>query len=160
MQVIEPAALAAAGPADLDALVARRGFTLVLGDGDLRGVPAAIALFADYTILRPAARLTIDAPETWAGAVWRIGRRAIALPETLTADEAQVRGLIDEISEASAEQWLAGRSTLALDSAAELIRRRGGDLVERTEFARLFAAGEPQQGLAAFLRKTRPDFRR
>jgi hypothetical protein len=48
-------------------------------------------------------------------------------------------------------EWVGARSAIALDAAANLIRRRGGDLLERAEFARLFAAGEPQKGLAAWL---------
>jgi len=53
---------------------------------------------------------------------------------------------------------LAFLRPVALDAAANLIRRRGGDVLERAEFARLFAAGEPQRGLAAFLnRRMRTD---
>lgn len=35
---------------------------------------------------------------------------------------------------------------------------RGGDRLERAEFARLFAEGEPQKGLAASLAKAKPPF--
>ena len=48
-------------------------------------------------------------------------------------------------------EWVGTRSAIALDAAANLIRRNGGDILERAEFARLFAAGEPQKGLAAWL---------
>jgi hypothetical protein len=50
------------------------------------------------------------------------------------------------------------KSTIALDSAAMLIDRRGGDALERAEFARLFATGTPQEGLTAFLEKRQPRF--
>jgi enoyl-CoA hydratase/carnithine racemase len=56
--------------------------------------------------------------------------------------------------------WIGGRSTLALDAAAALIRGRGGDVTERFEFARLFATGEPQEGVGAFLEKRRPKWLR
>ncbi|MGZ7042115.1 MAG: hypothetical protein ACXVH7_10030, partial [Thermoanaerobaculia bacterium] len=56
------------------------------------------------------------------------------------------------------EEWMRGRSGLAIDSAAALIRRRGGDPLERAEFARMFAIGEPQVGLSAFLAKRKPEF--
>jgi hypothetical protein len=52
----------------------------------------------------------------------------------------------------------AGRSALALDSARMLLENRGRDALERAEFARLFAIGEPQEGLRAFLEKRRPSF--
>jgi hypothetical protein len=39
-----------------------------------------------------------------------------------------------------------------------LIRSRGGDRLERAEFARLFALGEPQKGLGAFLAKKPASF--
>jgi hypothetical protein len=68
----------------------------------------------------------------------------------------------DEITDHDAEawcaNWLKGRSVLALDSAATLIRSRGGDRLERAEFARLFATGEPQTGLGAFLAKKSPRY--
>jgi enoyl-CoA hydratase/carnithine racemase len=56
------------------------------------------------------------------------------------------------------ERWMSHRSAAALDAAAMLIRSRGGDALERAEFARLFATGEPAEGLAAFLAKRRPSF--
>jgi hypothetical protein len=65
-------------------------------------------------------------------------------------------GLCDEVGKG--EAWLGVRSTEALDAAAMMIARRGGDVLERAEFARLFATGTPQEGLAAFLEKRRPRF--
>ena len=120
---------------------------------------AGDCLFADYLALAEGANLTLDHPHAWAGAIWRIGGRAWRLHlsgrSTFTAEEARVEGLCDEVGD---EPSMAHRSALAADAAAELIARRGGDALERAEFARLFAAGEPQEGLAAFLEKRRPRF--
>jgi hypothetical protein len=54
----------------------------------------------------------------------------------------------------------AGRSTLAMESARMLLEHRGGDSMERAEFARLFAIGEPQEGLRAFLEKRKARFQK
>ena len=138
----------------LDALLERREAVVAFGDGELRGLPAAALLFADYAVLRRGATLILDAPEGWAGAVWRAGRRALL---------SKAEELVDEITDLDADawraSWLRGRSVLALDTAAVLIRSRGGDTLERAEFARLFAIGEPQTGLAAFLARQQPRFR-
>lgn len=56
------------------------------------------------------------------------------------------------------QEWIGARSAIALEVAAALIRKNGGDELERAEFARLFAAGEPQRGLRAFLEKQTPAF--
>jgi enoyl-CoA hydratase/carnithine racemase len=104
--------------------------------------------------------LVVDTPAAWAGALWRVGGKALRLyllRERFPASEAIEAGLADAIGD-DAAAWLAGRSTLALDSAAELLRRRGGETLERAEFARLFAIGEPQRGLEAFLAKRHPRF--
>ena len=45
-----------------------------------------------------------------------------------------------------------------MHSAATLMRRNQSFAEERMEFARLFSTGEPQSGLASFLRKEPPDF--
>jgi hypothetical protein len=93
-----------------------------------------------------------------AGLVWRLGPAAYRLllsdKTTFTAFEALAAGLCDSNS------WSFNRSSLAFDSAARLIGCRGGDALERAEFARLFAAGEPQEGLSAFLQKRPPEFKR
>lgn len=98
----------------------------------------------------------IDSPEKWAEVVWRIGRRALKLHidgrTRFSAEEALELGLIDEV--VSGEN----RSALARQVAAELVRSRGGDALERAGFALLFAAGEPQKGLRAFLEKRKPSF--
>ena len=143
---------------------------LAFGEGVVAGETAAAALFGDFFALREDATLTLDSAEAWAGAIWRIGRDAWRLHlqsrRTFTAAEALRRGLCDALvpPEADPVEWLAdwmrGRSPLALDSAAALIALRGGDPAERAEFARLFAAGEPQEGLSAFLEKRRAVWRR
>jgi enoyl-CoA hydratase/carnithine racemase len=127
----------------------------------LKGEDAVAALTADYVVLREDDVLHLDTARAWAAAVWRIGAGAwrlhLAGMERLTAAEALRAGLADAVGHSI--EFTAGRSEMALASAAELIRHRGGDALERAEFARLFAAGEPQIGLAAFLNKRRPEWR-
>jgi hypothetical protein len=158
MLFLAPAELHALDPRSLEGLLGRTDAVVAFGAGDVRGVAAAALLFADYAVLEGSATLVVDTPESWAGAVWRLGRKALAW-HLAGADPA---GIVDERSdespEAWRERWMRGRSELALDSAAGLIRVRGGDRLERAEFARLFAAGEPQHGLTAFLTKRGPDF--
>ncbi|MBK5259941.1 MAG: hypothetical protein JJE51_10130 [Thermoanaerobaculia bacterium] len=141
----------------LELLVASREAVIGVGEGEVRGEAAAALLFSDYAMLRPGATLTVDR-DSWAGAVWRIGSdaRAILLSgsRTFDAGEALALGLCDEIGSFE----LGGRSAMALDAAVMLTSRRGGDALERAEFARLFAAGEPQKGLRAFLEKGTPRF--
>jgi enoyl-CoA hydratase/carnithine racemase len=130
--------------------------------GELRGDVLADALFADWLALDDDATLTIDTPRAWAGVVWRIGARAhklhLTLGRRLTAAEAFQQRLCDEVVAAGSNplQFGEGKSAVAMDSAAALIAQRGGDAVERNEFARLFAIGEPQRGLRAFLEKRKP----
>ena len=153
MHFLTPAALHAVDAEALDALLERRELVVAYGEGEMRGLAAAAFLFADYAVLRRGATLVADASETWAAAVWRAGRRALLeRPEEL-ADE-----ITDLDPERWRERWLRGRSVPALDTAAVLIRSRGGDALERAEFARLFSLGEPQRGLRAFLEKRPPDF--
>ena len=55
--------------------------------------------------------------------------------------------------------WLGrGVDGFRIDAAAVLVRSRGGDALERAEFARLFAIGEPRTGLGAFLAKKPASF--
>jgi len=158
------------GPADLQGLVAkkhghaledlleRRDLVVAFGAGEVRGLAAAALLFADYAVLDENATLDVDVAEARAGAVWRLGRRTLKW----LLDGAQPRDIVDEITTKDPrvwlEEWMRDRSVMALDSAAVLIRMRGGDSLERAEFARLFAAGEPQKGLRAFLAKARPTY--
>lgn len=159
MHFLAPPDLRAIDPVALEDLLGRTEFVVAAGAGEVRGLAAAALLFAGYAVLDVDAVLHIDAQQTWAAASWRLGRSALHLHlderTTLTAAQAKSAGLCDEVIEGDARAWLVrwmqGRSALALDSAAMLIRARGGDPLERAEFARLFATGEPQRGLRAFL---------
>ena len=79
--------------------------------------------------------------EEWAEIVWRLGGRA-AMRLHIEGQAA----VPPDRSEAEPD-----RSAAALESARMLVGARGGDALERAEFARLFAMGEPQKGLRAFL---------
>jgi enoyl-CoA hydratase/carnithine racemase len=120
----------------------------------------ADALFADVLLAAPTARLPLDFG-AWGGVVWRIGRRAWQLhlsgATELDAAAAREWGIVDAVTDDPAA-WLGGRSVVALDTAASLVALRGGDALERAAFAWLFATGEPQEGLRAFLDKRRPRF--
>ena len=158
MHFVTPADLRGVDARSLEDLLGRTDLTVAMGDGEVAGFAAAALLFADYAVLRSGATLIVDAPEAWAAAVWRLGRGALRW-HVQGAKQAEI---VDEITGREPQEWLeawmANRSAIALDSAALLIRSRGGDRLERAEFARLFAIGEPQKGLGAFLRKQKPEF--
>ena len=142
----------------LEDLVESRELVVAFGESALRGRAAAALLFADYAVLGRNASIEIDSAEGWAGAVWRLGRGAFRwFLRGGSPDE-----LVDEVTTEPADGWLGnwmrGRSVVALDSAAGLIRARGGDRLERAEFARLFATGGPAHGLGAFLAKKSPRY--
>ena len=162
MHVLTPAELRGLDAPALDDLLARSDLTVAMGEGEVGGIAAAALLFADFAVLRENATLHLDAPQAWAGAVWRVGRGVLRLQETMSASEALDAGLCDDVTNKEPEQWLEEwtrhRSVVALDTAAALIRSRGGDRLERAAFARLFALGEPQKGLGAFLAKTKPTY--
>ena len=166
MLFLEPAQLRGLDARALERLLGRGEAVVAAGEGELRGLAAAALLFADFAVLHPEATLHLDAPEAWAGVAWRLGRGALRLylsgQTSFTAADCRDRGLCDDLTGEKPRQWLqdwmSDRSPLALDSAALLIRARGGDSLERAEFARLFAIGEPQEGLAAFLGKRKPRF--
>jgi enoyl-CoA hydratase/carnithine racemase len=145
-------------------VLARGDFTIAVARGALSGEEAVRWLTADYAVVCEDAVIILDTAKAWGAAIWRIGadafRRHLAGMEQFTAGEAVETGLADRLvpRDFDAAQWLRGRSELALASAAALIRARGGDALERAEFARLFAAGEPQIGLNAFLEKRRPEW--
>ena len=80
----------------------------------------------------------------WAGIIWLLGDGAM---DVLLFD-APVPAALPEGS----------GSAIARESAKTLLENRGGDALERAEFARLFAIGEPQEGLTAFLEKRKPRF--
>jgi hypothetical protein len=164
MFLLAGAELRAVDDRALEELLARTEMTVAAGAEEIRGLAAAALLFADYAVLDARATLHLDVAEAWAGAAWRLGHGALRLHierrTTFSAADAKNAGLCDEIIEGDPHEWLhrwmEGRSAVALDSAAMLIRARGGDALERTEFARLFAMGEPQRGLAAFLSRRSP----
>ena len=149
MRFLSPAVLRGLDARGLDDVLECRAFVVAEGEGELRGHAAAAFLFADYAAMHRGGAVILDSPEAWAGAVWRRGKGALL-------DAA----LWDEIIDGDDwfERWMQHRSAAALDSAAMLIRSRGGDPLERAEFARLFATGQPAEGLAAFLEKRRPSF--
>jgi enoyl-CoA hydratase/carnithine racemase len=131
----------------------------------------ASALEADYVLAEEDAQIEIVAhPRLLAAVAWRIGMRAFRLQllagPVITSTDFLAWGVVDALVPRGADSvkwvadWIGGRSELALDSAAALIRRRGGDSLERVEFARIFAIGEPQIGMAAFLAKRRPQWTR
>jgi hypothetical protein len=150
MLALTPADLRGLDADGLAALLGRRELVAAVGEGEVGGLAAAALLFADYAVLHDGATLHLDTAEAIAAAVWRVGRWR--WQTAFTAAEARREGFCDEVV-------FEGRSELALDAAAGLIRSRGGDVLERAEFARLFATGEPREGLRAFLEKRRPDFR-
>lgn len=158
MLFLSPADLRGVDHRALEVLLERRELVVAFADGEVTGLASAALLFADYAVLHARASLSVDTPEAWAAVVWRLGREALRWH----LNGARQEEIIDESTEADPalwlEEWTRQRSVMALDSAAVLIRARGGDALERAEFARLFAAGEPQKGLEAFLKKTRPSF--
>lgn len=158
MLFLSPADLRALDAGPLEKILARTDCVVVFGTGEVRGLAVAALLFADYAVLDADATLTVDTAEGWAAVVWRLGRRTLGwVARGERADE-----VVDEVTtrdpQTWREEWMRHRSVMALDSAAALIRSRGGDRLERAEFARLFAIGEPQKGLRAFLGKTRPTY--
>ncbi|HXG59269.1 MAG TPA: hypothetical protein VNL91_09625 [Thermoanaerobaculia bacterium] len=161
--IVGPDDLGRADAASLAALLGQRRMVLAVGGAVIEGWGAAMVLHSDFAAVPEGAILRLDSAAAWGGAFWRIGPRAARFhfrgERAIPAGAALEAGLCDALVPAGrdpidwAREWLAGRSSLALSSAAELLRSRGGDPLERAEFARLFAAGEPQEGLDAFLRK-------
>ena len=84
----------------------------------------------------------MTSPAEWAEVVWLIGADALRV-----WSDGRPRPSVDARGRAS----LHDRSEIAAESAEMLVNARGGDALERAEFARLFAIGEPQKGLRAFL---------
>ena len=141
---------------DVDRVVNARCAVIAHGEGVMRGDAAAALMFADWAVLDPDAILIIDSPAAIAAAIWRGSGVLSVAPPASAALEAKRRGLVDAVGEV--DDFLSGRSEIALDAAAALIRHRGGDALERATFAWLFATGEPVEGLAAFLEKRSPRF--
>ena len=148
--------VARASELDFRRVLARDEAVIAVGEGELRGDALACALHADWLVLASDVRIIIDTPRAWSGVVWRMGRGALALCVAPAILPAMIADLLVPAGRDPLQwtnEWVGARSAIALDAAANLIRRRGGDVLERAEFARLFAAGEPQRGLAAFLNK-------
>lgn len=112
------------------------------------GTITADDLLADWLVVTEDATLTVDR-STIGALVWRLGSAAY---RRYLLGELDARAVADGVVP-------RGGSALARDLAASLIRARGGDALERAAFAWLFATGEPQEGLAAFLAKRPPRFR-
>ena len=125
-----------AGELSVEEVLARREMIVAVADTEI----TAAALLSDYLVAEPGARLEWSA-ETIGALVWRIGPAALRL---------YALGGTNGVADMDSVEW-ESRSAAALDSAASLIRRRGGDVLERAEFARLFATGEPQEGLGKWL---------
>jgi len=150
--------VACAPELDLRRVLSRDEAIIAVGEGELRGDALACALHSDYLVLAGDTRITFDTPAAWSGAVRRMGRKALmfcvapAILPAMIADALVPAGR-DPLQWTI--EWVGTRSAIALDAAANLIRRnggpQGGNVLERAEFARLFAAGEPQKGLAAWL---------
>ena len=153
--------IARAAELDLRRVLGRDEMLIAIGEGELHGDPLACALHSDWLVLADDAQIVIDTPRAWSGVVWRMGRGALALCVAPAIVPAMLADLLVPAGRDPLQwttEWVGARSPVALDAAANLIRRRGGDVLERAEFARLFAAGEPQRGLAAFLnRRMRTD---
>lgn len=158
MLFLTPAALRGIDARALEELLGRRELVVAFGEGNLEGLAAAALLFADYAVIRKGTRIAVDAPEAQAAIAWRLGAKAMRW----FVSDRNAEELVDEVTEDEADawraEWMRHRSVIALDAAAPLIRARGGDSLERAEFARLFAIGEPQKGLGAFLAKVRPSY--
>ena len=121
----------------VDEVLSRREMIVAVAETEI----TAAALLADWLVAGADAVLDWSSPQTVGALVWRIGPAALRL---------YALGGTIGVADMDSVEWEA-RSGLALDAAAALIRQRGGDALERAEFARLFATGEPQKGLAAWL---------
>lgn len=181
MLILTPEDLSRCDERAVEEISAGRDFVAAIGAGELSGRALAAALHSDWFVLEENATLNLNpnsalstqdrlSAAVWSGVIGRIGSRALRLcllcGARLTASEALREQLADAVVPAGEDpverirDWIGGRSTAAVSSAAALIRRRGGDALERAEFARLFATGEPRKGMSAFLAKRKPDFNR
>jgi hypothetical protein len=146
--------VAPAAELDLRRVLGRDEAIIAIGEGELRGDVLACALHSDLLVLANDTRVVLDTPRAWSGIVWRMGRGALTFCVAPAILPAMIADLLVPAGRDPLQwtnEWVGARSAIAFDAAANLIRRRGGDLLERAEFARLFAAGEPQKGLAAWL---------
>lgn len=154
---------AVSGGGVIDRMLRRRSMLVVVGEGVLSGAALAQCLVADFLALRESATLAFTGDgDAVAGLARKSGRRALPillLQREMTAAAAVAAGIAEALVPAGDDSvhwlrsWLGTRDLRALHAGAALIRGHGGDVAERHEFARLFAAGIPQQGLKRFLNK-------
>jgi|GEM_PF-892849 len=170
--VFAGSALENVGESMLGRIVSRRSMLLSVGEGTLGKLGLAAALFSDFFALKADAELDISSgpsfPAVAAALLRRMDRGASSLllrhAGTLDAGRAQEAGIVDVLvppevdSLEWAQEWIGGRSILALQSGASLLRQRH-PFVERAEFARLFATAEPRHGMRMFLSRRALDFR-
>ena len=154
----------------LPSILDRREAVIAVATGQV----SAAALHADWLVMSASAKLIVEQGSSSAAVVgalvWRMGVRArrflLGGPAALHGAEALEWGIADAVVPDGVEalewtqQWAASRSERAIDVAAQLLRSRGGDPLERALFAWLFATGEPQEGLHAFLEKRPARFSR
>lgn len=159
------------GESMLHRIVSRRSVVLSVGEARLAEFGLAAALFSDFFALKEDAEIDFDSglafPAVVAALLSRVGRGASSLllrhAGTLDARRAQQAAIIDALvprdvdSLQWAGQWIGGRSLLALQSGASLLRQRHPS-AEQAEFARLFATAEPRHGMRMFLTRTALDF--
>ena len=165
-------ALASVDERACDRLLGRRSMLVALVRGDLGGAGLAAALDADWLAVREGSRLQLGAPSidpvVASALARRVGvraRRMLLIGErSLPATDALAETVADSLVPAEVDSlkwlhgWLAARSARALLAGSGLVRRRGGDALERAEFARLFSEGVPRRGLRMFLDKKTLDF--
>lgn len=181
MIVLAAARLRAITDDEVWELAGAREAVVAFAEGELRGPAAAAILFSDYCIMTESTTIALDSAMAWGAVAWRIGDEARALllsgrwsarartgsepdhestagSRVLSSRRAKDYGLCEDVVAIlpDVSQWAGNRSTSAIDSGAVLLSRRGGDTLERAEFARLFASGQPQEGLRAFLEKRQP----
>ena len=171
--VLADAALASLDARACERLLGRRCMLLALVRGELGGPGLAAALDADWLAAREGSVLGIASPaidpvvaSTLARRVGNARARRLLLigERSLPAEAALELGVADSLVAAEVDSlkwlhgWLAARSARAMLSGSGLVRRRGGDALERAEFARLFSEGVPRRGLRMFLDKKSLDF--
>jgi len=154
-------------------LLARRSLFIAIAGRGMTASGLAAALDADWFAVRDGSLLPFASPEidpvVASALARRVGnaraRRLLLTGErTLSAATAFADGVADSLVPAEVDSlkwlhgWLSKRSARALLSGSGLIRRRGGDALERAEFARLFSEGVPRRGLRMFLDKKALDF--
>ncbi|MBI2213761.1 MAG: hypothetical protein HYU52_08950 [Acidobacteria bacterium] len=171
--VLADSALARLDERGRDRLLARRSLLVAVVGGTLAGPGLAAALDADWLAVRVGSALGLSAPSIDPVAASTLARRVgnararrllLTGERIVPAERAISEGVADSLVPAEEDSlkwlhgWLSARSARALLAGAGLVRRRGGDALERAEFARLFSEGVPRRGLRMFLDKKTLDF--